>query len=96
MVVSAGNSRRDACVVSPASVPGVITTGAVDITRARWVYSNWWGESLWWWCVCLFVWWGWALMSLGWVLIVVRRGWMCTVVCWGDVCVCVCVLVFWR
>lgn len=39
-VAAAGNSNADACNFSPASVPGVITVGAIGGQDARSVYSN--------------------------------------------------------
>jgi serine protease len=39
-VVAAGNSGDDACVYSPARVPGAITVGATTAANARAAYSN--------------------------------------------------------
>lgn len=39
--VSAGNSNSDACTVSPASAPHVITVGASDASDFRASFSNW-------------------------------------------------------
>jgi subtilisin family serine protease len=40
-VVAAGNSKVDACTVSPARVPAAVTVGATDATDARASFSNW-------------------------------------------------------
>jgi len=41
VVVSAGNSARDACRVSPGSASGAVTVAAIDANLARWAYANW-------------------------------------------------------
>ncbi|GLH96600.1 S8 family peptidase [Phytohabitans aurantiacus] len=47
-VASAGNSNSDACFVSPARLPQVITVGSSDVTDDRSIWSSWGG------CVDLF------------------------------------------
>ncbi|KAI8473237.1 MAG: peptidase S8/S53 domain-containing protein [Monoraphidium minutum] len=41
VVVSAGNSARDACRVSPGSTPSAVTVAAIDSKLVRWAYGNW-------------------------------------------------------
>lgn len=41
VVVSSGNSGRDACRASPASAPSAVTVAALDANLARWAYANW-------------------------------------------------------
>jgi hypothetical protein len=45
MVVAAGNSQEDACLMSPASSPWVVSVGATDDLDQRWTKSNWWGDT---------------------------------------------------
>ncbi|HEX2079099.1 MAG TPA: S8 family serine peptidase [Longimicrobium sp.] len=40
-VAAAGNANRDACAISPARIPEVITVGATDPWDVRSYYSNW-------------------------------------------------------
>ena len=46
MVVAAGNSQENACLMSPASSPWVVSVGATDSFDQRWTKSNWWV------CIC--------------------------------------------
>lgn len=44
MVVAAGNSQENACLMSPASSPWVLSVAAADDQDRRWAKSNWWVE----------------------------------------------------
>jgi subtilisin family serine protease len=41
VVVSSGNSGKDACRASPGSAPSAVTVAAIDRNLARWAYANW-------------------------------------------------------
>lgn len=41
LVVAAGNSQENACLMSPASSPWAVSVAAADDLDQRWAKSNW-------------------------------------------------------